>query len=299
MPTPTRILVSGSVAGLVDAGLSPALLNEANEPSTLLLVQHVYTNSYLPNGTPTFNFRGATEMARALRTGEVPDSMTWLLLDLEASSLTPARDQRDPIGALTRARDVALRYGKRVIFAPGVDLMNVLAPGLTGDALYQEFIRQLVLPGAAIADGFEIQAQRTEATEYATSFASAATRAAISVNPRGAPVLIGVSTNPNGRSVTADDMVTVYNAGIGAGATGYWLNIPSGGVECPNCGQPQYEVGVEFLEKIASNTPVNPTETGFPTETGRPTETGLPTGLPTETGLPTGTLIPTGGMGSS
>ncbi|MYR08145.1 hypothetical protein GTV32_18390 [Gordonia sp. SID5947] len=283
VPAPRWIVVSGSVPGLVDAGLPQSILDDANNPSTLLLVQHVYTNSYLPEGTPTFNFRGAADLARALRAGEIPDSMHWVLLDLEASSLTPERDQRDPIGALRRAQDVAHRYGKSVIFTPAIDLMNVLEPGLSGDALYRAFIDRLVTPGAAIADGFEIQSQRTEATEYATSFVKAAVQAAYAANPAGAPVLAGVSTNPNGRQVTADDMLEVYNAAKAAGATGYWLNIPGGGDECPNCGEPQYEVAVEFLKKITS-TPTPPTETGFPTETG------LPTGL-----IPTGPVIPTSG----
>ncbi|GAA3721894.1 hypothetical protein GCM10022238_40460 [Gordonia hankookensis] len=286
VPAPRWIMVSGSVPGLVDAGLPQSELDDLNDPSTLLLVQHVYTNSYLPNGTPTFNFRSAADLARALRAGEVPDSMHWVLLDLEASSLTPPRDQRDPIGALRRAEDLAHRYGKAVIFAPAIDLMNVLEPGLSGDALYQAFIDRLVTPGAAIADGFEIQSQRTEATEYATSFVKEAVQAAYAANPSGAPVLAGVSTNPNGRQVTADDMVEVYNAAKTAGATGYWLNIPGGGAECPNCGTPRYDVAVEFLNKISS-TPTPPTETGFPTE------------IPTETGLPTGPVIPTGGAFSS
>ncbi|MGC5258943.1 hypothetical protein ACPXCG_21595 [Gordonia sp. DT218] len=252
VPSPRWIVVSGSVPGLADAGLPRSELDNLNNHSTLMLVQKVHANSHLPNGTPTFSFRSAADLGTALSAGQVPDSMHWLLLDLEAWSLTPKPEQRDPIGALRRAEDVAHRYGKGVIFAPAINLMNVLEPGLSGDALYQAFIDRLVTPGAAIADGFEIQAQRTEATQYATSFVKEAVQAAYAANPSGAPVLAGVSTNPNGRQVTADDMIEVYNAAKTAGATGYWLNIPGGGNECPNCGEPQYQVAVEFLEKISS-----------------------------------------------
>ncbi|GAA3713439.1 hypothetical protein [Gordonia hankookensis] len=253
VPSPRWILVSGSVPGLVDAGLPKSELDNLDSPSTLMLVRNVDAHSDLNDATPTLNFRSATDLATALSTGQVPDSMHWLLLDLEAWSLTPIPEQRDPIGALRRAEDVAHRYGKSVIFAPAISLMNVLAPGLSGDALYQAFIDRLVTPGAAIADGFEIQAQRTEATEYATSFVTAAVAAAHTANPGSAPVLVGVSTNPNGRQVTADDMVEVYNAAKIAGATGYWLNIPGSGAECPNCGEPRYRVAVEFLQKISSS----------------------------------------------
>ncbi|WAC55539.1 hypothetical protein [Gordonia sp. SL306] len=253
VPSPRWIVVSGSVPGLVEAGLPKSELDNLDTPSTLMLMRKVHANSHLPDATPTFNFRSATDLATALNTGQVPDSMHWLLLDLEAWSLTPKSEQRDPIGALRRAEDVAHRYGKGVIFAPAVSLMNVLAPGLSGDALYRAFIDRLVTPGAAIADGFEIQAQRTEATEYATSFVTAAVAAAHAANPDGAPVLVGVSTNPNGRQVTADDMIEVYNAAKTAGATGYWLNIPGGGAECPNCGEPQHNVAVEFLEKVSTS----------------------------------------------
>ncbi|MYR08144.1 hypothetical protein GTV32_18385 [Gordonia sp. SID5947] len=252
-PVPHRMIVSGSVAGLVEAGLPQSILDDANNPSTLLLVQHVYTNSHLPEGAPAFRFRSAAALSDALSADEVPDSVHWLLLDLEAWSFTPERDQRDPIGALNRAQDAAHRHGKSVIFAPAINLMNVLEPGLSDDALYQAFIDQLVTPGAGIADGFEIQSQRTEATRHATSFVTAAVHAANAANPAGAPVLAGVSTNPNGRQVTADDMVAVHDAAKAAGATGYWLNVPGGGEECPDCGEPRYRVAVEFLKKISTS----------------------------------------------
>lgn len=253
VPMPKWIVVSGSVPNIVDAGLPQSIIDDANQPTTLLLVQHIYTNSYLPNGTNTFNFKNTRDLKRALNSGEVPASMPWLLLDLEASSLTPMNEQRDPIGALRRGLDAAHRHGKRIIFTPAVDLMNVLAPGLSGQALYDAFIEQVVRPGAAIADAFEVQAQRTEATEFARSFVTQAVRAAYDVNPPGAPVLAGVSTNPNGRVVTADDMVEVYRAAKRAGATGCWLNVPGGGETCPNCGEPQYAIAVEFLEKITGS----------------------------------------------
>lgn len=251
MPDPHRIIASGAVGGLVDAGLPQRLLDDANDPSTLLLMQQVSTNNTLPAATATLTYRSAEDLERALRRNEVPESMPWLLLDLEGWSLTPKREQRDPIAALRRAVDAAHGHGKKVLFAPGITLMNVLAPDASGDDLYQAFIDQLVTPGAEIADGFEIQSQRTEATEYAASFVRTAVKAAVAVHPAGAPVLVGVSTNPNGRQVTAHDMETVYDAGMTAGATGYWLNVPSGGEECPNCGEPQYAIGVEFLTKVS------------------------------------------------
>lgn len=251
MSDPQRIIASGAVGGLVDAGLPQRLLDDANDPSTLLLMQQVSTNNTLPAATPTLTYRSAEDLERALRRNEVPESMPWLLLDLEGWSLTPKREQRDPIAALHRAVDAAHGHGKKVLFAPGITLMNVLAPDASGDDLYQAFIDQLVTPGAEIADGFEIQSQRTEATEYAASFVRTAVKAAVAVHPAGAPVLVGVSTNPNGRQVTAHDMETVYDAAMTAGATGYWLNVPSGGEECPNCGEPQYAVGVEFLTKVS------------------------------------------------
>ncbi|MFW0794367.1 hypothetical protein AAFP30_11190 [Gordonia sp. CPCC 205515] len=250
---PQRILVSGAVAGLVDAGLPQSLLDAADHPSTLLLMQEVGTNTQLPDASPTLTYHSVKDLTKALENNEIPDSMDWLLLDLEGWAQTPRHEQSDPIGALQEALDAAHEHGKRVIFAPAITLMDTLAPGLTGDALYQAFIDQLVTPGAAIADGFEIQSQRTQATDHATTFVRDAVQAAIAVNPDGAPVFAGVSTNPNGREMTVDDLVEVYDAAMAAGATGYWLNVPSGGKECPKCGKPRYDLGVEFLTEISSN----------------------------------------------
>jgi hypothetical protein len=107
----------------------------------------------------------------------------------------------------------------------------------------------IVRPGASVSDLFEIQAQHTEGSPLATRFAPELISAARSVSPRE-PVFAGLSTNPNGQHVSALDLLELYHASAVAGASGYWLNIPISGAECPKCGLPQVLVAVEFLRAL-------------------------------------------------
>ncbi|MDG3009888.1 hypothetical protein G4X40_06975 [Rhodococcus sp. D2-41] len=249
---PQWILSAGAVPKLVQAGLPRAQLEqEFDRPTTLLLARRVWRNKYLPQSSTAFSFPSADALVAALDTGQVPDSTRWLLLDLERWTRTPQAEQQDPIGALRRAVAAAHAHGKQVLFTPGVDLMGTLRPGLSGVARYGAFIESVVSPGAAVADAFEVQSQSTEATGAATTFVGAAVAAARSAHP-GAPVLAGLSTNPNGRRVQPGDLVAVYRAARSAGATGFWLNVPNGGTACPNCGAAQPQVAVAFLQAITN-----------------------------------------------
>lgn len=137
-----------------------------------------------------------------------------------------------------------------MIFTPAVDLMSVVQPGLSASARFTAFERLIVAPGAAASDAFEVQSQQTEGTSAAASFVANAIAVARVAHP-GAPVLAGLSTNPDGRHVTPGDLLALYHAAAAAGASGYWLNIPETSRECPRCGLPQTSIAVAFLQNLA------------------------------------------------
>ena len=250
-PEPAWIITAGSLPRLAAAGLAlPVLDADFDNPDTLVLGRG-RIDGFMPHASPAMVFTSETSLAHALSAGQVPATVTWVLLDLEHWPLTPADEQADPIGALRKAVAAAHAYGKKVLFTPAADLLSVLAPGTPAAARAAAFDRLVVGPGAAAADGFEVQSQQTEGTADAATFVAQAVAAARAARP-GAPVLAGLSTNPDGRQVTAADLLMVYRAARSAGATGFWLNIPQSSAECPRCGTPQTPVAVAFLRALGT-----------------------------------------------
>jgi hypothetical protein len=248
-PGPAWIITAGSLPRLAAAGLPMSVLDaDFDHPGTLVLGRG-RIDDFVPQASPAMVFTSETSLAEALDTGQVGPAVTWVLLDLEHWPLTPPGEQADPIGTLRTAIAVAHAHGKKLLFTPAVDLLSAVAPGTAASARFTTFDRLIVAPGAALADGFEVQSQQTEATPSAATFVAQAIAAARAAHP-GAPVLAGLSTNPDGRQVTPADLLAVYRAAQSAGATGFWLNIPQASPECPLCGTPQTPVAVAFLRGL-------------------------------------------------
>jgi hypothetical protein len=251
-PGPAWIITAGSLPRLAAAGLTaPALDADFDNPGTLVL-DRGRVDGFVPDASPAMVFTSETSLADALSAGQVPPAVTWVVLDLEHWPLTPPGEQADPVGAVRTAVAAAHAHGKKVLFTPAVDLLSVLAPGTPATARWAAFDRLVVGPGAAVADGFEVQSQQTEATADAAVFVTRAVAAARAARP-GAPVLVGLSTNPDGRRVGAADLLVIYRAALLAGATGFWLNIPESSAECPRCGTPQAPVAVAFLRALRTS----------------------------------------------
>jgi hypothetical protein len=126
----------------------------------------------------------------------------------------------------------------------------VTTPLPSGTSKFQAYLDQnLASQGAKVSDVFDIQAQQAEATPDFMSFATQAVAQARAANPH-AVVLVGIGTNPGGRPVTIQDVTSAYSA-VRALADGYWLNIPQGNSQCPQCGPAQPQVAVAFLQGLA------------------------------------------------
>lgn len=200
---------------------------------------------------------------RVIRTGAAPRldqvarladerSLTAVLYDPEAWSLTPRDEQRYPAAATCKAGALVHAQGKLFIATPATDLVRVIAPAWARNAnQYRTFVR-LGLAGriARCADIYEIQAQGSEAdTEKFAAFVREEARQVRAVNPQ-AIVIAGLSTNPTGHRVTAQELVAAARSVRGV-VDGFWLNIPAGGKYCPSCGTPQPQVARRLLLSLA------------------------------------------------
>ena len=243
------IISAGALGRLERAGLAPGLLRELfDRRSTLFLAAR--PASIVALASTTAVFRSETALARALVSRAVPASAPDVLVDLEHWPFTPLSEQLHPIAALRAAAAVAAAYGKHLVFAPAFDLMKVLGRGdLSGEMLWEAFDRRVLEPAATIVSDIEVQAQGAEGTALAQVVAARAIAEIHRVRP-AVRVFVGLSTNPDGRSVTPADLVAVVRAT--PDAAGYWLNVPEAGAACPACGNAASPVGVAFLEQLAA-----------------------------------------------
>jgi hypothetical protein len=241
------LITNSALRSLVPAGLSVRTTGALfNSPETLLIGKRGRTDPLVPAASLIESFTDFASMQQALGSGQVPPSVSYVLLDLEHWQFTPVAEQLRPFQDAQNARQLAHRFGRKLIFAPAVNLAP-LQPGSRSGDRFQQFLNlDFAGQGATVSDVFEIQAQQTEGTSEASTFAVAAARQAKAA--AAIPVLVGIGTNPAGRSVTEQDIAAVADS-VKAVADGYWLNIPQGGAKCPTCGTPQPAVAVQFLQQ--------------------------------------------------
>jgi hypothetical protein len=245
-----RWMVSAdALSRLASAGLPQALLHAYFDRPGTIVIGSGTPSALAPDATNAVSFTSAAALETALARHRIPSDVSNVVLDLEAWPLTPVGEQHQPIHALEAAVAAARSAGKEVIFTPGTDLIRVLAGrklrGAAFDAVYD---RLLVGPGVDASDVFEIQAQGEEGSSQAASFVTQALATAHRARP-AEPVLVGLSTNPDGRVVSPADLLDLVRAAHSA--AGFWLNVPQAGPACPRCREAQPQVGVAFLERLA------------------------------------------------
>jgi|GEM_PF-754788 len=247
------LISAGALSRLSAAGLPHALLEAYfNKPSTILIGAS-RPDPLALKASLAVDFTSAKGLISTLSNHRVPADAKYLVLDIEAWPLTPSDEQHQPIQAAQQAQQAAQAAGKTLIFTPGTDLVKVLlGHPVHRRALVSSYDGLIATPGAHVADILEVQSQGTEATPLSATFAESALKAARAARSFE-PVLIGLSTNPDGRTVTPADLMALVRSV--PDATGFWLNVPQAGRACPHCGQAQPQVGVAFLEQLAGLTP--------------------------------------------
>ena len=199
---------------------------------------------------PVVTFASATTLKQAVAAGQIPPGTYGVMYDPEAWSFTPVAEQRDPVAAAASAASVAHAHGLRFIVAPALNLTTVLAPDSSAPRWRRFLDLDLVAQLARVADIVELQAQSLErdATTYRT-FVHEATAQATAANSR-VVAIAGLSTNPPGITVSGANLVAAI-AATRTLVTGYWLNIPGLGAQCPTCGPANPAVAISTLRQLS------------------------------------------------
>lgn len=171
-----------------------------------------------------------------------------VLYDPEDWTFTPVSEQINLGASVQQAAELAHQHNLTLIVAPALDLTKRLAPGTIATSSYLS----LNLPAAAAtsSDAVEIQAQSIEGdTSRYAAFVKTAVALAKAANPN-VKVYAGLSTNPSGRYVTAEELFADVQA-TRSQVAGYWMNVPAGGASCPLCGSPQPQVAIALFKLVA------------------------------------------------
>lgn len=213
---------------------------------------HTYVMGQVPAGwqsISTRTFTSYTALQAALAAHSILSSVRAIVYDNEAWQFTPVEEQQHFALSVQKAADLVHSHHMLLIATPATDLVNVSDPSGKGST-YSRFLSLNIIKAAAqYADVVEIQAQGAEANlSTYTQFVSAAATQAKTANSR-VVVLAGLSTNPSGKKVTAQQLYAAFQATSSA-VSGYWLNIPGQGGACPRCGTPQPQVAIDFLRML-------------------------------------------------
>jgi len=196
---------------------------------------------------PVVTFASAAALKRAIRARQLPSGIFGVLYDPEAWPFTPTAEQQNPVQAATSAAAMAHAHGIRLIVAPALDLTTVLATGATGPDWRQFLDLDLVGRLAKVADVVELQAQSLEQdTRVYIAFVQAAAAQASAARP-GIDLLAGLSTNPPGVPIEAQQLTAAIQATRSV-VDGYWLNVPVPGAQCPTCHAARPAIATQVLQ---------------------------------------------------
>ncbi len=143
---------------------------------------------------------------------------------------------------------LAHQHGYLVVQTPATSLAAPMQQ--SGERRFDTFLRmQFIANAARYADAIDIQAQGSQvpASTYAR-YVSAAAQQARSANPK-VLVFAGISTNPSGHHVAADQIVSAIDATRNV-VDGYWFNVPQQGPSCPGCNDFRPDIALDVLRKL-------------------------------------------------
>ena len=246
---PIRWLFSPPGVGALaeDAGASKLLVDA--KPFVIIARANVPIVPPSWNAVPLVSLKSFGDIKIALEQGTLAPTVKGIVYDNEKWAFTPEEEQRNPAYYIKMSADLAHAHGLLLLAAPALDLVAILEPE-DHHRRYLTYLRLgLAAEAARYADVLDIQAQSMEldTTLYA-NFVREASAQARQANPK-IVVLAGLSTNPNGQHVTADDVLRAI-AGTRDIVDGYWLNIPEPGAHCPNCNDFRPDIAIEVLRRL-------------------------------------------------
>jgi len=247
---PLRWLFSGpGVVAAITADAAVSRLLDNTRP-------FVITGGYVPaippgwNAVPLVSLKSFGAIRDTLEMGRLRPQVRGVMYDYEMWRFTPEEEQRNPAGFLKQAADLVHAQGLLFLTAPAVDLVMVMAPGEDRNLRYDTYLRLGIAADAARhADVIDIQAQSAERnTELYARFVQQAAAQAREANPK-VLVLAGISTQPSGQQVTADDILRAVAATRDI-VDGYWFNIPRPSEYCPRCTEFRPDIAIDVLRRL-------------------------------------------------
>jgi hypothetical protein len=227
------------------SGAAPFVLRRAGDPTELPANWNV---------REVRSFTSVRAIERAFENGTIDGRVRAVLYDNENWNFTPKDEQLSSVQSTQRAAELAHEHGLLLIASPAVNLVRSLDPNFSGKR-FDRFLQLDLLGGAArYADVVVVQAQGAEtALPLYSDFVNAAARQIRSSNQH-ATVLAGISTNPSGQKVTADQVLAAVRA-TESGVDGYWFNVPSPGPYCPGCTEFRPDIAIQVLRALAGGAP--------------------------------------------
>jgi hypothetical protein len=174
-----------------------------------------------------------------------------VMYDYERWRFTPEQEQRNPAGYVKQAADLVHARGLLFLTAPAVNLVKGIEPMARPEQMDEIYLRLGIAADAArYADVFDIQAQRFESdTKRYANFVRLAAIQARQANPQ-VSVLAGISTQPFGPRVTADDILAAIMATRDV-VDGYWFNIPRPSQYSPHVTEFRPDIALDVLHRLA------------------------------------------------
>jgi hypothetical protein len=247
---PFHWLFAGKAAGALALNADASRLLDGTEP----FVFSGPAFKDLPPGwkaIPIAAFKSFGDVRNALADNTLASDVRGVMYDYENWRFTPEEEQKNPTKYVKQAADIVHAYGLLLFTAPAVDLAPVLAPN--GDRKHQDetYLRVGIAADAArYSDVLAIQSQRFERdTSVYARFVREAAAQARQANPK-ITVLAGVSTQPGGQYVTADDILRDIDATRNF-VDGYWLNIPGPSEYSPRVTEFRPDIAVDVLRGLA------------------------------------------------
>jgi len=195
------------------------------------------------------SFTNFSAIRNALETGKLGPDVKGVMYDYERWRFTPEEEQRNPAAYIKRAADLVHAQGLLFLTAPAVNLVTVMAPA-DRSRHYDTYLRLgMAADAARYADVFDIQAQGSERNpKFYANFVREAAAQARQANPK-VVVLAGISTQPSGQQVTADDILRAIAATRDI-VDGYWFNIPGPSEYCPRCTEFRPDIAIDVLRRL-------------------------------------------------
>ena len=247
---PFHWLFAGKAAAALALNADASGLLDGTEP----FVFSGLTFKDLPPGwkaIPIGAFKSLGDVRNALADNTLASQVRGIMYDYEKWRFTPEEEQKNPARYVKQAADIVHAYGLLFFTAPAVDLAPVQAPNSDRKHQDETYLRVGIAADAArYADVFVIQSQRFEldTTLYARFVKEAAAQAR-QANPK-IIVLAGVSTQPSGQHVTANDILQAIDATRNF-VDGYWLNIPGPSEYSPRVTEFRPDIAVDVLRGLA------------------------------------------------